>query len=429
MMKIAGAKKQTVFLTGINALVRAMGLLMRVILSRMLGAEVMGIMELAQSVHMTAIAPLTSGLPQAISRLTAKSAPDDQEKPLLAGLNLARRASFIMIPALWLFSPMISHWMCDMRVLPSICFSAPCIRILGYSASFNGYCYGIGRSDLPALSELIEQTVRIVATIALVLSFPFLTAAWTAAVPTAATMLAEIIGLLFVIHSLPKDRCHSSAYLTYQKPILLLALPTTLTRLMQTLIRSATAILIPLQLQASGFSNSEATSQLGLLNGMVMPILMLPCVFTSALSMVILPRIAKAEENKQELRRLLCISLFSCIPLSALCASAIYAAAPFLAHSVYRQAELCTLFQFCAPLSILFAFGHLSGSILSGLGQQRRSMYANIAVSVVTLGLTFLWTETKQLTGVVQAQYAGQLLSLFLNGLIFIRWRQERRQI
>ena len=56
-MKAVGAKKQTVFLTGVNAVVRALGLLMRVMLSRLLGAEIMGIAELAQGVHMLAITP------------------------------------------------------------------------------------------------------------------------------------------------------------------------------------------------------------------------------------------------------------------------------------------------------------------------------------------------------------------------------------
>ena len=72
-MKAVGAKKQTVFLTGVNAVVRALGLLMRVMLSRLLGAEIMGIAELAQGVHMLAITPLTSGLPLAISRMRQRT--------------------------------------------------------------------------------------------------------------------------------------------------------------------------------------------------------------------------------------------------------------------------------------------------------------------------------------------------------------------
>ena len=80
------AAKQTLKITAINGVVRALGMLLRILLSRLLGAEIMGIAELSQSVHMLAITPLTSGLPLAVSRMTAKAKPEDRTKPLLAGI-------------------------------------------------------------------------------------------------------------------------------------------------------------------------------------------------------------------------------------------------------------------------------------------------------------------------------------------------------
>ena len=93
----------------------------------------------------------------AISRMTARAPEDEKQKPLLAGIFLVRVASVALIPALLLFSPLAARWMGDVRVLPSLWFSAPCILILGYSAAFNGYCYGMERSLEPALSELIAD--------------------------------------------------------------------------------------------------------------------------------------------------------------------------------------------------------------------------------------------------------------------------------
>ena len=60
------AAKQTLKITAVNGVVRALGMLLRILLSRLLGAEIMGIAELSQSVHMLAITPLTSGLPLAV---------------------------------------------------------------------------------------------------------------------------------------------------------------------------------------------------------------------------------------------------------------------------------------------------------------------------------------------------------------------------
>ena len=198
---------------------------------------------------------------------------------------------------------------------------------------------------------------------------------------------------------------------------------------MQTLLRSLTAILIPLRLQASGLPAAEATSRLGMLNGMVMPILMLPCVFTSALSMVALPRIAKAEDDPRELKRLILTCLASCLPVALGCTAVVYASAPFLANVVYRMADLTALFRAGAPLTALFALSHLLGSVTTALGQQKRSMYGAVAVSGTTLALTCLLAAMPgmRLYGVITAQAAGQILILLWNTGILAMWRRERR--
>lgn len=428
-MKTSGARKQTFFLTGINAVVRAVGLLLRVLLSRVLGAEIMGIAELAQGVHMLAITPLTSGLPMAISRMTAKAKENDKQKPLLAGVSLVRIASAALIPLLLLFSPLIAQGMGDVRVLPSLWFTAPCILILGYSAVFNGYCYGQEWSRIPAMSELIEQVARLLFSILFIFAFQRATAPWLAALPVAATMVAELIGLWFVLHIVRIPLDQTSVARRWRRPVLQLAVPTTVSRLIQTLLRSLTAILIPIQLQKSGLSPAESTARLGMLNGMVMPILMLPCVFTSALSMVALPRLSKAEENPSELKRLLWLCFGASVPVALACTLAIYASAPILANTVYRLAELADLFRLCAPLTALFALTHVVGGVIASLGQQKRSMYGALIASGVTLLMTFCLTADPRirLNGVVYAQGAGQLISILWGLGVIAVWRRERR--
>ena len=429
-MKAEGAKKQTAFLTAVNAVVRALGLLLRVLLSRALGAEIMGITELAQSVHMLAIAPLTSGLPLAISRMTAKAAPGDKHKPLMAGISLVRIASAVMIPALLLLSPLLSRLMGDIRVLPSLWCTAPCVLILGYSAAFNGYCYGMEMSRVPALSELIEQVARVGISLALLGLLNRLTAPWLAAVPVAATMLAELAGLWFVLNTLKISVRPLANGLALRRPVLRLSLPTTFTRVMQTLMRSLTAMMIPLRLQQSGLSAAEATSRLGMLNGMVMPFLMLPCVFTSALAMVAMPRLAKAEDDPRELRRLLLRCFGSCVPVAFICAAGVYALAPFLANALYRLPELADLFRLSAPLTALFAVGHIVAGVIAALGEQKRSMYGALGTSLLTLALTYALASDAgwRLSGVVLAQCVGQACGILWNVGVLILWRKAHRR-
>ncbi len=429
-MKAKGAKQQTILLTLNNAIVRALGLGLRIIMSRFLGAEIMGITELAQSVHMVAITPLTSGFPVAISRLTARCTTRTQSEPLVAGLRLVRIFSFVLIPVFWLLSPFLATLMGDVRALPSLLFSAPCILVLGYSAALNGYCYGREWSVYPAVSELIEQCVRFVLIILLLAPFNRLTAGWIAAVPVFATLLAELVGLMYMLKKVPIPRVTQKKSKAFEKSLLRLALPVSATRLVQMLLRSWTAILIPIRLQQSGLSQSEAVAQLGMLNGMVMPLLMLPCIFTSALSMVALPRLAKAEETPKELKRILGLCCMGCVLTALACCAAIYALAPLFSVYLYRMPELTILIKRACPMALLFSATHLCSSVLSALGQQKRSFYVSTAVSFITLFLTWLWAGDAQLriVGVLMAQMAGQVCSILLSIAIGLKWKQERQK-
>lgn len=429
-MRLEGARKQTVFLTAINGVVRALGLFLRVLLSRYLGAEIMGLAELAQSVHMIAITPLTSGLPMAISRITAKADERDKHKPLLAGLSLARYASAAMIPLMLILSPWLARLMGDARVMPSLWLTAPCVLVLGFSAAYNGYCYGREQSVYPALSELIEQVGRLAIAYLLLRTLSGLTAAWAAAIPVAATLCAEILGLAFMLWALKLPSHRAADGYAWRKPVMRLAAPTTLSRLIQTLLRSITAILIPMQLQKSGLVPAEATARLGMLNGMVMPILMLPCVFTSALTMVALPRLAKAEDEPRELRRLLMLCAGTSVPIGLVSAGAVFLLAPLLANSLYRTAELSELFRRSAPLAALFSLSHVMNGISAALGQQKRSMYGAVIMSALTLGLTAVLTAMPgmRLDGVIIAQHAGQIFSILWQAGVMRLWLRDRRR-
>ncbi len=426
-MRKGTARQQTLFLALINGAVRLVGFTMRVALSRLLGAEIMGIGELAGSIHMLAITPLTAGLPLAVSRLTAKEDRGERGAALGAGKRLVWLASLVLVPVYLLLSPAIAHWTGDVRVLPSLLFSAPCIFILGYSGVYNGYCFGTERVFAPAWSEGIEQLVRAGLAVALVLLLPGLTAAWSAAIPIFSTMVAEICGLIFVLLVLRPPRVEKALCLPKMRPILTLALPATGSRLIATALRSMIAVLTPVLLVRSGLAQAEATARLGMLSGMVMPIVMAPCVFTSALSMVALPRLAKAEGEPERLKALLAQFTRDSLLIGFLCMAGVYWLSPFVAARVFRLPELTGLFRIAAPLVPLMSLAHISSGMVAGLGQQKRAFWGALLSSGMTLLLHMLLTTqpTLRLTGALIALSAGEVLTASWNmAVLYRRCRQ-----
>ena len=172
-------KKQALLTAGGGALTRAMGFGLRLFLSRMLGAEALGIMELASGAHMLALTPGTAGLPGAVSRLTARAdTPQKRRLTLYAARRTALKTGLILAPLFFLLSPMIARLLGDERALPSLWLFSPCVLFAGLSAVYDGAFFGRGRVLPPAVRQLTEQAVRLAAVAGLAFLAPRLTAAY-----------------------------------------------------------------------------------------------------------------------------------------------------------------------------------------------------------------------------------------------------------
>lgn len=417
-MKKQSVRKQAVILTCANALTRALGFVLRIVLSRLMGAEAVGVMELSHSAHMLSITPVTSGLPLSVSRMTAR---DQNDRALRAGTHLVRRLSFILMPAWLLLAPVIAYFLHDLRVLPSLWLFTPCILILGLSAVYNGYCYGSGNAYPPALSELLEQILRFSLSALMLLSLPRLTIAGRAAAPALATAIAEGAGLLLVIFLLRGHKKTTDDTAAVQREIWQLSLPLMLSRLLTTLLRTASGALIPLRLMASGLTNAAAMEAFGMLQGMVMPVLFLPGIVTGALGTVGTSAIAARQGDER--RRMAGWLFFSALVFGGVGMILIHTLAPFLAQRVYDLPTLAPIFISAAPLTLFFALQHAINGVMSGLGEQKRLLLPALCSALISLACMYVWAARPQLRilGAVRAMVIGQAAGLVCSFCIALR--------
>lgn len=412
-----------------NVFTRALGFVLRVTMSRLIGAEALGVMELSHSAHMLSVAPMTAGLPMAVSRMTAR---DGHDGALRAGRQLIGRMSAICLPLWLVLSPVIAWLLGDMRVLPALWAFTPCMVILGLSAVYNGYCYGLGNAWPPALSEMLEQTLRMMLTAALLMGLPMLTTAGRAAVPAFSTAIAELMGLALVVWLLRRGhvRADDTALPAARREIVRLSLPLTGSRLLTTFLRAATGALIPQRLMASGLSNAAATGALGMLQGMVMPVLFLPGIVTGALGTVGAPVVAA---RSGQARKRVAVKLFaSAIACGLTGMMLVRCLSGFLAEKVYGLPELRRLFDHAAPLTLFFTLQHAVNSVLSGLGEQKRALLPSLAGAMLSLAGMYVWAAQPQwrILGVVRAMILSQAATLVwsLGRLLFLLKENEGMQ-
>ena len=204
-----------------------------------------------------------------------------------------------------------------------------------------------------------------------------------------------------------------------RKRLTRLALPLTASRLSHTGLRALCSVLIPLRLAAGGMEHGAAMRALGMLSGMVTPLLLLPGMLAGALGTVGGPAVAKCRGARAENR--LALRLAGCsLAVGLLCAAGLYALAPTIAVRLYRTPEAAALLRRMCPLAVLMPLQQALSGVMTGLGLQKKTLLASLLGAAATLLCTYLWTPNSGITGAGMASLAGHALSLLCSAFSFL---------
>ena len=190
----------------------------------------------------------------------------------------------------------------------------------------------------------------------------------------------------------------------------------TLSRLCLTGMRALTAVLLPVCLRRSGLSASAATSQFGLLNGMAMPLMMLPGIVTSAVCMIATPAVSRQEHQPRRLRHTMRLLTLSSAGIGLLAMIGLFALAGFLGESLYNTPALSPLIRLMSPMALVFSVHQVLSGMVTGLGLQQKTLTGTIVGSIVTLILT-AW-----LTPLPYLRLYGAAIALLIGHIVRMVW-------
>ena len=295
----------TLLLTGTGLLSQALGFLYRIALSRLIGAEVMGLYQLVMPVYSVLLSVTAVGLTAAVSNLSAEyHARGDRgavsallRRCLALFLALSALAAAVVIP----FSDPISVYLLgDARTRLGLVLLLPCVLLTGVENLHKHYFYGTGNIRPPAAVELCEQFIRAGAVLGLLVLFlpqaPERTVGLIVLGMTACEVFSALTLLVLARRSLagtaPLPGGPDRGALTRRAAAI--ALPVGLTSLLGNLMGAATSVLIPQQLVRAGAEVGAAMSAFGVMCGMTLPMLSLPIAFIGALGLDLVPRLARA---------------------------------------------------------------------------------------------------------------------------------------
>ena len=412
----------TLILTFSGFLTRGIGFLFRILSSRILGAEKMGLYQLSAPILALSYSLCAGGFHTAVSKTVAERTAKEDSHPihiLLASVFLALPLSLLVSAGIFVSASFLATTiLLEPALTPYLKILAWSIPLSSLHACTNGYFYGIKKSQIPAVSQVIEQTGRIgfICIGYFLLHKDFLNLMFCG------IMFGEGFALLFNLFFINPPLFSPSVLHGKKgdlKSILKIAVPTGANRLSLNLMQSFEAIVLPNSLRLFGYSRENALSIYGTLTGMALPFLLFPNALTMSLSTILLPEISKKQASnetaylKQTIRKSILFSLFLGMTFSFLFLIGGQTIGEVSFHNPLAGKCIAILALSCP---FLYINTTLSG-ILQGMGKIV-SMYL---VNLLSLGSRIAFVIFLVPKFGLQAYFVGLYLSQALQSLLYLR--------
>ena len=363
--------------TGLSIAERGLGFLYRVVLSRLIGAEGLGLYQVALSFFSVFLTLGTGGIPLTVSRLITKSKAEKDSKgasgAFTAGILLSLSLTLPVCLLFALFSENLTFFFSDARCLPVFNVLLVGLVFSSLYAVVRGAFWGEKNFLTPSILELAEESVMVLVGVILLqnVAEPLLgatTAAWAAVLSYIFSFTASIVCFFAKGGKISSPKKHL-------KPTFNATLPLTSVRLSATLVSSAVSVLFPSILIRAGASSEEALTLLGVVTGMTVPILMIPATVIGSLSLVLIPELSEDFYRKnhtqlyKNVERGLRVSLlvaFFLLPF-------FYALGGDIGKLAFSNALAGEMITKSCPLLLPMSLSMITTSILNALGFEKKT--------------------------------------------------------
>ena len=167
---------EVVLLTVLGSLAQLLGFGYRVTMSRMVGAEVMGLYQLVMSAYGVIQSLTMIGLTAALSNLTSRYLAQGDLKAGAGARSTCLRLfilSLAMVGTVTIVGsdPISVYCLGDARTRLGLMLLIPCAALTGIENLHKNIFYGAGKPKGPAIAEVVEQLVRAGAVLGLLYAF------------------------------------------------------------------------------------------------------------------------------------------------------------------------------------------------------------------------------------------------------------------
>lgn len=418
-----------------GAIVKILGAFYRIPLNNILGSEGIGYYQTAYPLYVLLLTISTAGFPVAIAKLVSEKRAIGNHK----GAHKVFRVAFLGMAMAGLLTAIfvavgarkiVYRWGNE-DAYYSLIALVPALFFVPIMSAFRGYFQGRQNMTPTALSQISEQFFRVIIGLALTyylldMGLPIAAggASFGGSIGAFAGALTMFIMFLLKRPEVQKELSISvgeeDRVETIIKDLLIIAIPITIGAAIVPIMNSIDAFLVFRRLSNIGFSKKEANVLFGQLTGHAQTLINLPLIFSTALSMSLVPTISMANTRKNygEIRETTSSSIRITLLIGLPAALGLFILAePIIGLLYYKLSpeEILNTSEILAILSFGIIFLTLVQSltaILQGLGKPM------VPVINLALGAGAKVVLTYILTGIRTINVKGAAISTVVTYLI-----------
>ena len=356
---------------------RGLGFLYRVVLSRLIGAEGLGLYHVALSLFSVFLTIGTGGIPITVSRFISKSKaendPLSERRALTAGLTASLLLTLPVCIFFLLFAEKIPFMFSDERSIPLFRILICGLVFSSLYAVLRGHFWGNKQFLLPSVLEIAEEAVMVIVGVLLLKNV--LSPMDGATKASFAVLISYLFSFTAAVVCFFVTGGKLSSPRSVLKPLFSAAMPVTGVRASSSLIASAVSTLLPVMLIRVGYSQSEALQMLGIVSGMAMPILFIPSTVIGSLALVLVPELSEDfyRKNTQRLYKNIGRGLRFSVIVACFLLPFFYAFGDDIGKIAYAEPLAGAFIRMGSPILLPMSVTMITSAMLNSMGFEKQT--------------------------------------------------------
>ena len=384
-----------------GCLTKVLGMIIKIMMSRLMGTEGIGLYMLILPTFSLFIGLAQFGFPVAISKLVAEDKKNNKNL-IFSLIPVSFCVNLLIIVFLLFFSPFLANNLLhEPRSYYALLAIGIVLPLTSLSGILRSYFFGKQRMLPHVVSNVTEDIIRLVLVVTGIPVFLAKGLEFAVAYVVLTNIISELTSIIVLFFFLPKHFKITKKDMTfnpgYTKEALSISVPTTTGRLIGSIGYFLEPIILTSVLLFTGYSNQFIVREYGVLSGYVLPLLLLPSFFTMAISQALLPIVSKAysdhkvQYTKSKIRQAIFFCLLIGIPVTIL--FELFPAFPL--KFVYNTTEGIAYLRVLAPICLFQYIQAPLASSLDAMGQSKVNMKSTFVGMILRTTLLFICSFLK----------------------------------